>query len=73
MLIYQEAVQNPEWNHTIQGDPLSSMLKGILVQVRLLEPIILGIALLGLLFFTGSALYWRRRCRDMVAGTEEEL
>jgi hypothetical protein len=23
VLIYQEAVGNPEWNHTIQGDPLS--------------------------------------------------
>lgn len=70
--IYEQAVVNPEWRHTIQGDPLSSMLKGILVQVVIMEPLILGTALLGLLFFTASALYWRRRCRDMIQSREEE-
>jgi hypothetical protein len=70
VLIYQEAVGNPEWHHRLQGEPLLSMLKGIVAQVLFLEPILLGIVLLGLLFFTASALYWRRRCRDMMARTE---
>jgi len=72
LLIYEQAVVNPEWNHTIQGDPLSSMLKGILAQVMIVHPIILGTALLGLLFFAASALHWKRRCRDTVENRKEE-
>jgi hypothetical protein len=71
-LIYEQAVVNPEWSHTIQGDPLSSMLKGILGRVLILEPIVFGTALLGLLFFTVSAMHWRRRYRDMIESKKEE-
>jgi hypothetical protein len=71
-LIYTQAVVNPEWSHTIQGDPLSSMLKGILVRVLIVEPIVFGAALLGLLFFTASALHWRRRYRDMIDSRKGE-
>jgi hypothetical protein len=42
------------------------------VQTLILEPVILGIALLGLPFSTASALYWRRRYRKLTASTEGE-